>query len=518
MGSNRVITSVIMPASVQAQMGEVRCLDINDIDLFDRNPRRSRNPAYTRIKNSILAKGLDQPLIVTRRPNKKRYVVHAGGNTRLQILKELSKSSGDPSFSMVNCIYVDWNSESAVLLAHLRENDLRGKLTFIDKAAAIAAVEELLAAESGSDKLSVRDLQRELASQGYSINIMLLFYMQYAVKELLPVMPVALSEGLGRPQIHMIHRLHRVGSEIWTERQQGSATEFDGIFAELCRRTDAPDWSIDPLRNAVEVEIAEAVDLSIQVIRLEIEYRLNGEQMPECPSNSFEVNGNHDEDAEASSHSGQVTGDSHDSELPESVERLHVDAADADEIPVSVEVSVAVDNPEYSSTELPTPIRRTPIYSKLGSIRQIAYQLADGLAHRHLIGNLIQPSPNIGVGYLVVDLPDRCVLDDVDEETRAGRFTMWWQLLAFSETLEAPPEVLDRCLAADSELGTIINSDKLSTLFRDVDIIAPGQLANLFWNQLSEQDWQDWLLLANSYRDLKDYLLQNEISLWEPSS
>lgn len=45
-----------------------------------------------------------------------------------------------------------------MLLAHLRENDLRGGLTFIDKALAILDVKALLEAECDIESLSVRRL------------------------------------------------------------------------------------------------------------------------------------------------------------------------------------------------------------------------------------------------------------------------------------------------------------------------------------------------------------------------
>ena len=43
-------------------------LSIHDIVPFDKDPRRSPNSEYARIKSSIRAQGLDQPLVVTRRP------------------------------------------------------------------------------------------------------------------------------------------------------------------------------------------------------------------------------------------------------------------------------------------------------------------------------------------------------------------------------------------------------------------------------------------------------------------
>ncbi len=64
-------------------------LEITRINLYERNPRRSKNPEYDRIKASILMSGMDQPLLITKRPGEKDYIVQAGGNTRLQILKEL---------------------------------------------------------------------------------------------------------------------------------------------------------------------------------------------------------------------------------------------------------------------------------------------------------------------------------------------------------------------------------------------------------------------------------------------
>ena len=112
-------------------------VEITRIKCYERNPRRSKNPEYGRIKASILMSGMDQPLIITRRPGEKHYIVQAGGNTRLQILKELFEVTCEERFFRIDCLFVEWDRESSVLLAHLRENELRGNLTFIDKARAV---------------------------------------------------------------------------------------------------------------------------------------------------------------------------------------------------------------------------------------------------------------------------------------------------------------------------------------------------------------------------------------------
>ncbi|MCP4332185.1 MAG: ParB N-terminal domain-containing protein, partial [Gammaproteobacteria bacterium] len=104
---------------------------------YERNPRQGTNPEYDRIKASIRATGLDQSLTITQRPGATDYIVHSGGNTRLRVLKSLYEETGDDRYATVTCLFKPWHCESEVLLAHLRENDLRGGLTFIDKARAI---------------------------------------------------------------------------------------------------------------------------------------------------------------------------------------------------------------------------------------------------------------------------------------------------------------------------------------------------------------------------------------------
>lgn len=101
-------------------------VEISRIRTYEHNPRHGRNPEYDRIKDSIRIHGLDQPLVITQRPGETDYIVHTGGNTRLLVLKELFAETGDARFSPVPCLYKEWTSESDVLLAHLRENDLRG--------------------------------------------------------------------------------------------------------------------------------------------------------------------------------------------------------------------------------------------------------------------------------------------------------------------------------------------------------------------------------------------------------
>ena len=52
-------------------------LEVTQLRPYDRNPRRCQNNEYERIKASIRAQGLDQPLMVTRRPAVTDYMLLA---------------------------------------------------------------------------------------------------------------------------------------------------------------------------------------------------------------------------------------------------------------------------------------------------------------------------------------------------------------------------------------------------------------------------------------------------------
>ena len=176
---------------------EVTVMDISRIHSYERNPRRSDNPEYDRIKSSIRNNGLDQPLVITRRPEATDYIVRAGGNTRLRILKELYAETSDPCFARVPCVLTPWRCESEVLVAHLRENDLRGSLTFIDKAQAVFEARQFIEQELGVEDITNKDLAVQLRATGYSIGESLISHMGYgeSIFQVSPIKILLLTHG-----------------------------------------------------------------------------------------------------------------------------------------------------------------------------------------------------------------------------------------------------------------------------------------------------------------------------------
>lgn len=76
-------------------------VSLEQIQPFSLNPRVTRNPGYDALKASILARGLDNPPVLTRRPGDEKYMLASGGNTRFAILNELWQETQDERYYRV---------------------------------------------------------------------------------------------------------------------------------------------------------------------------------------------------------------------------------------------------------------------------------------------------------------------------------------------------------------------------------------------------------------------------------
>lgn len=86
--------------SLSQEMEGLIQLKISDVDPYDKNPRQHENERYDDIKESIRVTNVLSPLVVTRRPGATRYMVGAGGNTRLKAQQELWAETGEARFLM----------------------------------------------------------------------------------------------------------------------------------------------------------------------------------------------------------------------------------------------------------------------------------------------------------------------------------------------------------------------------------------------------------------------------------
>jgi ParB family protein of integrating conjugative element (PFGI_1 class) len=509
-------------------------VEITRIKAYDRNPRRSDNPEYDRIKASIHADGMDQPLVITCRPGETDYVVHAGGNTRLRILQELYEETGDEAFYRVHCLYRTWNHESDVLLAHLRENDLRGGLSFIDKAQAVLDAKQLLEAEMGIDSLSQRRLETILRDRGYSLSHGLISQMGYAVHTLLPVIPRALQSGLGRPQVERIRALDRAARGIWKKRNLGDNETFDAVLATLCGRYDGPEWDLEQLRSAIETEIAEEAEVNIHTIRVELDARLIGRDIdlsiPDSEDGTvtsgeedtssratpvkvkdvagIQTSGDHQRDSTAAIPDDEtlvVQGTSH-GIAPNASEEESEDLPDA---PIKSHVR------SIQSVETQSITLGQPGPTDLKSLRARAWTLAARLAQRNGIGELVTPLSGKGLGFILRDVPDSSLADQLDADTLGQVSMLWWHLAACAEMTVAPLEAVMSTLSAESILRQALENQDAGLLFNSVWTLDPGHTGYRLWRQLSAQDWQDLLNLMDTYRHIHRVAEDSQTQLWE---
>lgn len=466
-------------------------VDVTRIKHYARNPRRQINPEYDRIKASIRAEGLDQPLVVTQMPDTDGYVLHSGGNTRLRILHELLTETGEERYRWVPCVVVPWTQESSALFAHLRENDLRGGLPFIDKALAVFEAKTLLEQELSVACLSQRQLEEAFRERGFSLSHSMISKMAYAVETLWPVMPKALAAGLGRPQVERLRALERAVKDVWSRHSLGEVDEFDQIFAELCRRYDAEEWDIQPLRDALEHELAEAAELNRHVMHLEVEATLMGRPFAVAVPSAAEP---------APSILSQA---------------VMTTAAETGATPVvSRESRQQRAEPRNSPQELfVSDITTFP--NTVAALRAQLRQDAATLATRHGVGACVQ-AVSLGQGFLVIDVPPAELTETLDADALGLVSAVWWQLAACAELTTAPPEVLLPHLEPTSILHEALSAHSATALFNGVWTPDPAYLNGQLWHHLTAEDWQLWLRLTATYRTLKRRAAELGIILWAP--
>lgn len=252
---------------------------------FEGNPRKTKNPKYEEIKASIKARGLDHAPNVTQRPGEAFYTVADGGNTRLQALKELFEETQDPKFWSIDCIFKPWQGEADdissridTLVGHLAENEVRGDLSFVEKALGVRDVKALYE-EKFQEKFSLRKLAEMLTEQGYPISHTLIAKMEQCLVYLYPHIPNVLLHGLGKPQIDKLLSIYSNGQNAWDNHQYQVLTEPTGNFDEawvaaLSPMDEEPEsFSVTDFQDNLIGEITEAFgyQLEYSVFKAEID-------------------------------------------------------------------------------------------------------------------------------------------------------------------------------------------------------------------------------------------------------
>lgn len=195
-------------------------ISIHDIQPFERNPRQVENEKYLEIKASIAQIGLQQTLIVTKRPGDDHYVLYSGGNTRLRCLKELHEESGGERFAELTCKFVPFESDIKNLIGHVIENEERGEMLLVDKGRALYDLREYYISQlSENNTFKLKAFEAFLIENGIkSFTYSLVNIYIFAYESLYPIIPNALNSGLGKPKVIDIRKFRNALQMYFTHK------------------------------------------------------------------------------------------------------------------------------------------------------------------------------------------------------------------------------------------------------------------------------------------------------------
>lgn len=256
-------------------------LTLDEMKAFEQNPRTVTNAKYKEIKDSIRQRGLDHRPTVTRRPGEIKFTINNGGNTRLQILRELYSETGEDRFYRHNVLFRPWDSargEIIALTGHLSENDLRGSLMFVERAVGIENARAIYEKEAG-ESISQRELVRRLTADGYPVSQSHISKMQDTVRCLLPVIPSALYSGLGKPQIERLLSLRKAAGQTWLTHTEGKEhiPDFEGLFQDVLSLFDgdASEFVYERVQDELISHMQSGTGLSYEQLLLTLSENQN---------------------------------------------------------------------------------------------------------------------------------------------------------------------------------------------------------------------------------------------------
>ena len=160
-----------------------------------------------------------------------------------------------------------------MLTGHLAENELRGGLTFIERALGVEKAREFYEQES-STALSQSELARRLAADGFPVQQSHISRMNDAVRYLLPAIPTLLYGGLGRHQVERLSVTRKACMFAWERYAKGRTLvqDFDDFFQEVLSQFDTQADEFAPQRVQDELigQMSELLSIDYDVLALDL--------------------------------------------------------------------------------------------------------------------------------------------------------------------------------------------------------------------------------------------------------
>ena len=286
----------------------VLTVTLDQLQPYELNPRRSRNPSYDDIRNSIENAGLKRaPNITRRQPGDEKYSIRDGGNTRLEILHELydkyknlaekeqdqNKSQAflqkAESFFRIKCDFIPWHSDLDALSSHMIENEARGGTKFIEKALVVQRYKKLFEDQDKmllnddnitfDDKpLSTRKLAERISKGGWIVSFSHIAKFNYAANVLINYIPNALWAGAGEPVVKKIQSLYSAYETFWgaTDQGQRDPERIQNIFYGALSTVDDEKLDISGFTQELDIQLGDIINIPSLSIMAEINALMNG--------------------------------------------------------------------------------------------------------------------------------------------------------------------------------------------------------------------------------------------------
>ncbi len=265
------------PTSYGVGSGKAISATLDDIEFYTLNPRKTDNPEYEAIKESIREIGLENPLTLTKRPGDASYTLYNGGNTRLKALKELWQETNDERYYYQDCRFMPWpeHGDLDVLMKHMIENETRGDMLLIDKANAAYKIKQLHEDETGQ-KIGLRPLELLLKAKGWSVGFSTLGVYIFASEKLANKIPFAFKNGLGKPKVKEIRKIYNAIEKYIKEKlPELNIEEMQELYLDNLANYDSEEGLGDDyaLRDTCR-HIGEQVNIEGPRVQFEIDHIL----------------------------------------------------------------------------------------------------------------------------------------------------------------------------------------------------------------------------------------------------
>ena len=221
-----------------------------------------------RLHESIKHVGLLQPLLFVKNSETQNYELFGGGHTRFKLIEAIQQERKKHGLEPVPFPIVSRDelaTSTEIGLSHLIQNHIRHRRKFIDKALHLLDCVETREKEIAR-KMSQRETVKWLRQSGFPISQSLFSDMKFTAKELYPLLPQAISNGLGRRNIVSIRTFYRAMREVWKffGEDFGDCQE---AFQDICEECDEKIFDIKLFQEVMEREICLWCGLNSQFVR-----------------------------------------------------------------------------------------------------------------------------------------------------------------------------------------------------------------------------------------------------------